>query len=77
MDCAGKGSRRRCTGPATRRCNRCQAVSYCSITHQVLYLQPKPNCYSFEIDVKFDKIWKKVGKKNERVIFLFFFLILN
>ncbi|RAL53229.1 hypothetical protein DM860_006901 [Cuscuta australis] len=35
MECAGKGSRTPCSGPTTRRCGRCQAVAYCSISHQV------------------------------------------
>lgn len=35
MECAGKGSGTRCVGPPTRRCGRCGAVSYCSVTHQV------------------------------------------
>ncbi|KAL3511246.1 hypothetical protein ACH5RR_030647 [Cinchona calisaya] len=38
MECAGKGSRSRCFGgPLTRRCGRCQAVAYCSISHQVAH----------------------------------------
>ncbi|XP_019158091.1 PREDICTED: zinc finger MYND domain-containing protein 15 [Ipomoea nil] len=35
MECAGKGSRTPCSGQATRRCGRCRAVAYCSISHQV------------------------------------------
>ncbi|XP_051122037.1 uncharacterized protein LOC127245292 isoform X2 [Andrographis paniculata] len=35
MECAGKGSRSPCGGPATRRCHRCRAVAYCSVGHQV------------------------------------------
>ncbi|KAJ7953691.1 Zinc finger MYND domain-containing protein 15 [Quillaja saponaria] len=35
MDCAGKGRGTRCTGPATRRCARCGAVAYCSVSHQI------------------------------------------
>ncbi|CAK9137842.1 unnamed protein product [Ilex paraguariensis] len=35
MECAGKGSRTRCTGPAIKRCGRCQAVGYCSVSHQI------------------------------------------
>ncbi|XP_071707633.1 uncharacterized protein [Rutidosis leptorrhynchoides] len=35
MECAAKGSRRRCSGTANRRCGGCAAVYYCSIAHQV------------------------------------------
>ncbi|XP_073059323.1 uncharacterized protein [Primulina eburnea] len=35
MECAGRGSRTPCSGPPTRRCHRCRAVSYCSVSHQV------------------------------------------
>ncbi|PIN02617.1 hypothetical protein CDL12_24868 [Handroanthus impetiginosus] len=35
MECAAKGSRTPCCGPPTRRCERCRAVAYCSLSHQV------------------------------------------
>ncbi|KAL3654143.1 hypothetical protein CASFOL_003824 [Castilleja foliolosa] len=35
MECAAKGSRTPCCGPATRHCHRCRAVAYCSLSHQV------------------------------------------
>ncbi|GAA0156224.1 hypothetical protein LIER_13764 [Lithospermum erythrorhizon] len=35
MECAGKGSKSPCVGPPTRPCDRCKAVFYCSISHQV------------------------------------------
>ncbi|KAI3970591.1 hypothetical protein MKX01_024238 [Papaver californicum] len=36
MECAAKARGTRCTGgPPTRRCGRCGAVAYCSISHQV------------------------------------------
>ncbi|KAK1413776.1 hypothetical protein QVD17_35559 [Tagetes erecta] len=34
MECAAKGSRRRCSGPANRRCD-CGVVFYCSASHQI------------------------------------------
>ncbi|CAH1424692.1 unnamed protein product [Lactuca virosa] len=34
MECAAKGSPRRCSGPANRRCGGCGAVFYCSVSHQ-------------------------------------------
>lgn len=36
MECAGKGTNRRCLAPSTRRCARCGTVAYCSVSHQVL-----------------------------------------
>lgn len=35
MDCAGKGKGTRCVGPPIRRCARCRAVAYCSVSHQI------------------------------------------
>ncbi|KAJ9563907.1 hypothetical protein OSB04_009067 [Centaurea solstitialis] len=35
MECAAKGGRRRCSGPANRRCGGCGAVFYCSASHQI------------------------------------------
>ena len=37
MECAAKGSvtATRCVGPPVRRCRRCEAVAYCSLSHQV------------------------------------------
>ncbi|GFP96148.1 zinc finger mynd domain-containing protein 15 [Phtheirospermum japonicum] len=36
MECAAKGSRTPCCGPATRHCHRCRAIAYCSLSHQPL-----------------------------------------
>ncbi|XP_052173051.1 uncharacterized protein LOC127788611 isoform X2 [Diospyros lotus] len=35
MECAARGRGGRCVGPATRRCARCGAVAYCSLSHQI------------------------------------------
>ncbi|KAI7757278.1 hypothetical protein M8C21_019189 [Ambrosia artemisiifolia] len=35
MECAAKGSQRRCSGSANRRCDGCGAVFYCSLSHQI------------------------------------------
>ncbi|CAN6448521.1 unnamed protein product [Victoria cruziana] len=35
MECAAKGTGTACTGPATRRCGGCGAVSYCCQSHQI------------------------------------------
>ncbi|KAI3720277.1 hypothetical protein L6452_21190 [Arctium lappa] len=35
MECAAKGSPRRCSGSANRRCGGCGAVFYCSVSHQI------------------------------------------
>ncbi|XP_010552626.1 PREDICTED: zinc finger MYND domain-containing protein 15 [Tarenaya hassleriana] len=35
MECGGQGSGTRCIGPPTRRCGRCGAVAYCSVSHQI------------------------------------------
>uniref|UniRef100_A0A803MB42 MYND-type domain-containing protein n=1 Tax=Chenopodium quinoa TaxID=63459 RepID=A0A803MB42_CHEQI len=35
MECAAKGRGTRCVGPAIRRCARCGAVAYCSLSHQI------------------------------------------
>ncbi|XP_057531312.1 uncharacterized protein LOC130809518 isoform X3 [Amaranthus tricolor] len=39
MECAAKGSvtATRCVGPPVRRCRRCEAVAYCSLSHQILH----------------------------------------
>ncbi|KAH9609165.1 hypothetical protein KSS87_002391 [Heliosperma pusillum] len=35
MECAAKGRGSRCVGPPLRRCVRCKAVAYCSLSHQI------------------------------------------
>ncbi|KAL5725306.1 hypothetical protein ACHQM5_008463 [Ranunculus cassubicifolius] len=36
MECAAQGSvNTRCIGPATRQCNQCGAIAYCSQSHQI------------------------------------------
>ncbi|KAL3337085.1 hypothetical protein AABB24_029641 [Solanum stoloniferum] len=53
MECAGRGSRTPCSGPATRRCRRCQAVAYCSISHQVSHGNVhKKECQRLEQQMK-------------------------
>ncbi|XP_009605575.1 uncharacterized protein [Nicotiana tomentosiformis] len=55
MDCAGSGSGSRtpCSGPATRRCGRCGAVAYCSISHQVAHLNVhKKECKRLDQQMK-------------------------
>ncbi|THG12536.1 hypothetical protein TEA_000015 [Camellia sinensis var. sinensis] len=54
MECAGKGSRRtQCSGPPTRRCGRCGAVAYCSISHQVSHWTVhKEECERLEQQMK-------------------------
>ncbi|RDX90671.1 Zinc finger MYND domain-containing protein 15, partial [Mucuna pruriens] len=37
MECAAKGSGARCGAAATRLCARCEAVSYCSLSHQIAH----------------------------------------
>ncbi|XP_027361341.1 zinc finger MYND domain-containing protein 15 isoform X2 [Abrus precatorius] len=37
MECAAKGSGTRCSGAATRPCARCEAVAYCSLSHQIAH----------------------------------------
>ncbi|KAI3467454.1 hypothetical protein Pfo_024117 [Paulownia fortunei] len=53
MECAGKGSRTRCCGPPTRRCHRCRAVAYCSLSHQVSHRSVhKRECERLEQQMK-------------------------
>ncbi|KAJ8569861.1 hypothetical protein K7X08_006438 [Anisodus acutangulus] len=53
MECAGRGSQTPCSGPATRRCRRCQAVAYCSISHQVSHGNVhKKECQRLEQQMK-------------------------
>ncbi|XP_055810211.1 uncharacterized protein LOC129880274 isoform X2 [Solanum dulcamara] len=53
MECAGRGSRTPCSGPSTRRCRRCQAVAYCSISHQVSHGNVhKKECQRLEQQMK-------------------------
>ncbi|XP_061360820.1 uncharacterized protein LOC133304772 [Gastrolobium bilobum] len=37
MECAAKGSGTRCIGAAIRPCVRCEAVAYCSLSHQIAH----------------------------------------
>ncbi|KAH6770724.1 zinc ion binding protein [Perilla frutescens var. hirtella] len=53
MECAGKGSRTPCCGPPVRRCQRCQAVAYCSLAHQVSHRSAhKRECERLEQQMK-------------------------
>ncbi|CAI9092841.1 OLC1v1028182C1 [Oldenlandia corymbosa var. corymbosa] len=53
MECAGKGSRGRCSGPPTRLCSRCEAVAYCSISHQISHWTVhKDECERLEQQMK-------------------------
>ncbi|XP_057948516.1 uncharacterized protein LOC131144125 isoform X2 [Malania oleifera] len=49
MECAGKGRGTRCKGPPSRRCARCGAVAYCSVSHQIAHWSVhKEECERFE-----------------------------
>ncbi|KAL9246439.1 hypothetical protein vseg_019974 [Gypsophila vaccaria] len=37
MECAAKGRGTKCVGPPVRSCDACHAVSYCSLSHQILH----------------------------------------
>ncbi|KAK7309530.1 hypothetical protein RJT34_06332 [Clitoria ternatea] len=37
MECAAKGSGTPCSGAAARLCARCEAVAYCSLSHQIAH----------------------------------------
>ncbi|GLT74268.1 hypothetical protein SLA2020_460740 [Shorea laevis] len=53
MECAGKGRGTRCIGPARRRCARCGAVSYCSVSHQISHWKDhKEECERLEQQMK-------------------------
>ncbi|KAJ9172103.1 hypothetical protein P3X46_015384 [Hevea brasiliensis] len=53
MECAGKGRGTRCIGPPTRRCGRCGAVSYCSVSHQISHWSDhKEECERLEQHMK-------------------------
>ncbi|KAG8663298.1 zinc finger MYND domain-containing protein 15 isoform X2 [Manihot esculenta] len=53
MECAGKGRGTRCVGPPTRRCGRCGAVSYCSVSHQISHwIDHKEECQRLEQQMK-------------------------
>ncbi|XP_010043830.2 zinc finger MYND domain-containing protein 15 isoform X3 [Eucalyptus grandis] len=53
MECAGKGRGTRCAGPAKRRCARCGAVGYCSVTHQLSHRSAhKEECARLEQQMK-------------------------
>ncbi|XP_074383559.1 uncharacterized protein LOC141725075 isoform X4 [Apium graveolens] len=53
MECAGKGTTRRCLAPPTRRCARCQAVAYCSLSHQIAHWSVhKEECERLEEQMK-------------------------
>ncbi|CAK7332755.1 unnamed protein product [Dovyalis caffra] len=60
MDCAGKGRGTRCMGSARRRCGRCGAVAYCSVSHQMSHWnEHKEECERLE------KQMKQVGVLND------------
>lgn len=68
MECAGKGRGTRCIGPARRRCGRCGAVAYCSVSHQVPI-----NFYFFLYINYLIFCWKKISESYwVRFLFLFF-----
>ncbi|KAL6571750.1 hypothetical protein OROHE_002619 [Orobanche hederae] len=53
MECAGKGSLTPCYGPPIRRCNRCRAVVYCSLSHQVSHRSVhKIECERLKLQMK-------------------------
>ncbi|KAK4263342.1 hypothetical protein QN277_028767 [Acacia crassicarpa] len=53
MECAAKGRGTACAGPAMRRCARCEAVSYCSIAHQIAHWSHhKQECERLEKQMK-------------------------
>ncbi|KAF9673485.1 hypothetical protein SADUNF_Sadunf10G0029200 [Salix dunnii] len=53
MECAGKGCGTRCMGPARRRCGRCGAVAYCSVSHQMSHWnEHKEECERLERQMK-------------------------
>ncbi|CAM8879808.1 unnamed protein product [Rhodiola kirilowii] len=53
MECAGKGCRTRCLGPPKRLCNRCKAVSYCSVSHQLAHSREhREDCERLEQQMK-------------------------
>ncbi|KAL8534007.1 hypothetical protein ACS0TY_010137 [Phlomoides rotata] len=53
MECAGRGSRTPCCGPPVRRCERCRAVAYCSLSHQISHRSVhKRECARLEQQMK-------------------------
>ncbi|XP_030443104.1 uncharacterized protein LOC115665366 [Syzygium oleosum] len=53
MECAGTGRGTRCIGPAKRRCARCGAVGYCSVSHQISHWSVhKEECARLEQQMK-------------------------
>ncbi|XAR65006.1 hypothetical protein NMG60_11008939 [Bertholletia excelsa] len=53
MECAGKGRGVRCVGPPVRRCARCEAVAYCSVSHQISHWSfHKEECERLEQQMK-------------------------
>ncbi|OVA09116.1 zinc finger protein [Macleaya cordata] len=53
MECAARGRGTRCIGPPTRRCGRCGAVAYCSLSHQVSHWSDhKEECARLEQQMK-------------------------
>ncbi|KAJ4711195.1 zinc finger MYND domain-containing protein 15-like [Melia azedarach] len=53
MECAAKGRGTRCIGPARRRCGRCGAVAYCSVSHQISHWNDhKGECKRLEQQMK-------------------------
>ncbi|XP_063936789.1 uncharacterized protein LOC108196101 isoform X2 [Daucus carota subsp. sativus] len=53
MECAGTGTNRRCVAAPTRRCARCGAVAYCSVSHQIAHWSVhKEECERLEEQMK-------------------------
>ncbi|KAF3431343.1 hypothetical protein FNV43_RR26074 [Rhamnella rubrinervis] len=53
MECSWKGRGTRCTGPSRRRCGRCGAVAYCSVSHQISHWsEHKEECERLEQHMK-------------------------
>ncbi|GMH01666.1 hypothetical protein Nepgr_003505 [Nepenthes gracilis] len=53
MECAAKGRGSRCVGPPVRRCARCEAVAYCSLSHQISHWSDhKEECERLEQQMK-------------------------
>uniref|UniRef100_A0A803MBN6 MYND-type domain-containing protein n=1 Tax=Chenopodium quinoa TaxID=63459 RepID=A0A803MBN6_CHEQI len=53
MECAAKGRGTRCVGPAIRRCARCGAVAYCSLSHQISHWSDhEQECERLEVQMR-------------------------
>ncbi|GAB4839901.1 hypothetical protein Ancab_020610 [Ancistrocladus abbreviatus] len=65
MECGAKGRGSRCVGPAVRRCSRCEAVAYCSLSHQISHWSDhKEEC---------ERLQEQMGRANELNDFPFTF----